>query len=254
MAEALKRMVSSVGGGRGTGGTTSRGVPPDEGRRQGKIVIPPIGATEPTLVMVRHGSTANNEAPEKFRGWLDLPLDAHGIQEAEDIKASFAKSPVVRIYSSDLQRAMQTASIITQDHPNHPNVISSFGLRPWDLGNWEGQAVKPHLQEMLDYETRRPGVAVPGGESFHNFVYRFLTTLRKIFAEDQVIPGVFVVVTHTRCLRATAAWLKAGARGYNLDMSVMTSPEEPAPGGVVIASLRDRQFIELGQEAKEDNE
>ena len=63
------------------------------------------------IVLIRHGQTAWNRI-EKFRGQVDLPLDETGLAQAEATARRVADWSPVAVYSSPLQRAVQTAQAI----------------------------------------------------------------------------------------------------------------------------------------------
>jgi broad specificity phosphatase PhoE len=66
------------------------------------------------LILVRHGKTVLNshDNEERLRGWLDIPLDEQGLQEAELTARRVAQYQVAHIYSSDLRRARQTSDAV----------------------------------------------------------------------------------------------------------------------------------------------
>ena len=68
-----------------------------------------------SLILIRHGETDWN-TQQRIQGQRDLPLNETGRQQARDLQPvlapAFAGSTVkVRVLSSDLQRALQTAQI-----------------------------------------------------------------------------------------------------------------------------------------------
>ena len=72
-----------------------------------------------TLTVVRHGQTSYNKK-RITQGQLDIPLDEVGIQQAALAGEELKEESFDCIYSSDLSRAIQTASEITKQ-----NVASS---------------------------------------------------------------------------------------------------------------------------------
>lgn len=93
------------------------------------------------LIMVRHGRTVLNslDDSERLRGWLEVPLDQQGLQEAVETAERIARHPVQRIYCSDLPRARQTAEAVVK--ATKAPIVHTSDLRPWNLGTLAGQRV-----------------------------------------------------------------------------------------------------------------
>jgi probable phosphoglycerate mutase len=62
----------------------------------------------PTLHFIRHGETDWN-AGGRVQGNTDVPLSDRGREQAEELATRLADWPIGAIYSSDLQRALDTA-------------------------------------------------------------------------------------------------------------------------------------------------
>ncbi len=171
------------------------------------------GPTRP-LDFIRHTSTTLNSTPDKdrIRGWVDVPLNDKGIQEAEKVGRDLAllKAKPRVLFSSDLQRAVKTAHIISQ-MTGIPLAQPVQGLRPWHLGHFQGEEsakITPQMKMFVD----NAGQRVPGGESFNEFRTRFLSTMRGLLAQTQFRMGI---VSHHRNERLLAATEKAGWRGFD---------------------------------------
>lgn len=70
------------------------------------------------LYLVRHGETHEN-AEGIVQGWLDTHLNENGIKQAEQLVESF-NEPIEAIFSSDLQRAVETAEFFRAKYPSLP--------------------------------------------------------------------------------------------------------------------------------------
>lgn len=96
---------------------------------------------EPIVVLARHGETVLN-ANGVLRGHLDPPLDDAGIEEVAALGAAIAALLAphhpVRIITSPLQRAVQTAQAIAACTPAPVEVAQ--GLIDRDYGRWAGQS------------------------------------------------------------------------------------------------------------------
>ncbi len=163
------------------------------------------------LIIVRHGHTSLNVPgrDERLRGWLDIPLDEQGLQEAEETAERLAAYPVEAIFSSDLRRARQTAEMLRRR--THAHVAHATELRPWNLGVFCGQRVLDIIP-FLNLLNHHPELAAPSGESFYQFYGRYsqqLTTMMNLAAESS---RNIVAVTHVRNLLATQTIIEHGDR------------------------------------------
>ncbi len=147
-----------------------------------------------TLVLVRHGRTALN-ADGRFRGLLDPPLDAVGLAEARAVGRALAERPVVRVVSSPLTRAVQTAGQIAVIHGI--DVIMDAGLRDRDYGEWAGQFETDVVRQWGSVD------AAPGVEPRAQLLARTRRTM------DGQLPyladGDVVLVSHDAVLRSLLA-------------------------------------------------
>ena len=202
------------------------------------------GPTRP-VDFIRHGSTALNAGPDKdrIRGWVDVPLDDKGIKEAESIGRELAlmKAKPRVLFSSDLQRAAKTAHIISQ-MAGIPLAPPEHGLRPWNLGHFQGvesAKIAPQMKMFVN----NPGHRVPGGESFNEFRTRFFSTMRGLLAKTQFRMGI---ISHHRNERLLAASEKTGWQGF--DKTEFTRHGSP-PGVLITFEIPynvPRQSIQRG--------
>jgi broad specificity phosphatase PhoE len=162
------------------------------------------------LILVRHGHTCLNVPgkDERLRGWLDIPLDEQGLQEAAETAERLANYPVEAIYSSDLRRARQTAEILRR-RTHAPKVTATPELRPWNLGVFCGQRVFDILP-FLDQLNKHPGLAAPSGESFYQFYGRYSHRLTELMGLALRSEKCVVAVTHVRNVLAAQTVIEQG--------------------------------------------
>lgn len=151
------------------------------------------------LYIVRHGQTRANET-NTIQGQGDTELNELGLQQAERVAHRLQSVTFNAVYSSDLKRAMVTATtIVPQKTP-----IASPQLREWDLGDWVGkhrQEVEAKYPETWQgFLLDQPGLMIPGGESRDQVEQRagaFLEQLATDHAGETVL-----VVSHCGTIRA----------------------------------------------------
>ncbi|XP_073226922.1 phosphoglycerate mutase-like protein 4 isoform X2 [Cicer arietinum] len=89
------------------------------------------------IVVVRHGQTIWN-AESKIQGHLDVELNEIGRQQARAVADKLSRGPKISgIYSSDLQRAFETAQIIASKC-GELEVVKDLDLRERHKGDLQG--------------------------------------------------------------------------------------------------------------------
>lgn len=155
------------------------------------------------LLIIRHGHTPLNlpGQDERLRGWLDIPLDKEGLEEAAETGKFIRQNyDVDLIYTSDLRRARHTAEVLRRT--TGAAVTHTSDLRPWNLGVFCGQRVR-EIIPFLNLLNQHPGLAAPSGESFYQFYGRYAHRLRALLSEAETSPNAIAVVTHVRNLLAS---------------------------------------------------
>ncbi|UQS82082.1 histidine phosphatase family protein [Bombilactobacillus folatiphilus] len=102
------------------------------------------------LYIVRHGQTDTNKTGKMNGAGTDLPLNDQGIQQVKTLKASLDMNQIDALYTSPLQRAVQTAQILSQEQL--PLQIDER-LREIDYGDWDGQDehwLQTHYPQVFD--------------------------------------------------------------------------------------------------------
>ena len=134
-----------------------------------------------TVYFVRHGESVTN-LEHRFTGQLDVPLTEKGMAQAK-LTAEFLKDvPFTAMYSSDLQRAYDTATAIAAFHPIP--VVPITGLREIDCGKWTGIPFDDiawlYPEDYHRWRTEIGLATCTGGESMIQLQQRALRTLRSI--------------------------------------------------------------------------
>ena len=89
------------------------------------------------IYLLRHGQTAWNKG-RIFRGRHDIPLDSHGLAQAQCASRALKEIQLVKIHSSPLSRAMQTAEPIAARQDLQIAKVPQ--LLDIDYGQWTGKS------------------------------------------------------------------------------------------------------------------
>jgi probable phosphoglycerate mutase len=148
--------------------------------------------------LVRHGETLWN-AERRLQGWLDIPLNANGKKQAEEL-AQYLESTTFdanfdAFYSSDLSRAYDTARIATRTLTD--TVVQHPGLRERSYGVYQGitwAALSASSESETPTDLRDPDRLIEDGESYRAFAQRVQTSFEEIARAHP--GGNIMVFTH----------------------------------------------------------
>ncbi|MCL6625730.1 histidine phosphatase family protein [Alicyclobacillus shizuokensis] len=140
------------------------------------------------LWLVRHGETDWN-LEQRVQGWLDIPLNANGRQQAEMLSHQLQGIPFQALYSSDLTRALTTARILAKNVPLP--IRTSPELRERGLGEAEGLL-------RVEAQRRYPNGA-PSRETEEQMHRRLISVMDRIVSE--VNHGRVLCVSHGGFIR-----------------------------------------------------
>ncbi len=156
-----------------------------------------------TLILLRHGRTAWN-AVGRAQGHADVPLDELGRAQAEAAARALAGRGPVRLWSSDLARARETAERVAV--ATGLTVETTEAFREYSVGDRTGLTLPEFAERFPDeYAAWQAGTAgVAGAESDADVLARFVPALRA--AQDALGPGeTGIVVTHGAAMKAALA-------------------------------------------------
>ncbi|KAI9113624.1 hypothetical protein K1719_015551 [Acacia pycnantha] len=153
------------------------------------------------IVVVRHGETAWN-ADGRIQGHLDVELNEVGRAQAAAVAERLFREPkVFAVYSSDLQRAYETAQLIATKCGGL-EVVKDPDLRERHLGDLQGMSrreaskTNPTAYKAMDRGQEIPG----GGESLDQLSERCTSALQRIGMKH--LGERVVVVSHGGAIRS----------------------------------------------------
>jgi len=133
------------------------------------------------FLLVRH---AENDwvSTGRLAGWTPgVHLNSHGRLQAQALGERLAAMPLAAIYSSPLERAIETAEAIAALHPGL--VVQSLdGVGEVRFGQWEGKSLgklrrKPLWNVVQSYPSR---AAFPEGETFRQAQARAVDAVEQL--------------------------------------------------------------------------
>lgn len=152
------------------------------------------------VIFIRHGETDWNRI-KRIQGHIDIPLAETGLEQAERLAERLVREArdglrLDAIYSSDLQRARQTARPAATALGLEPRLVE--GLRERAYGVFQGHDSDEIAQRFPDdyahWQTRDPGFAPAGGESVRAFYHRIVHAVSAIVSAHP--GGRIACVTH----------------------------------------------------------
>lgn len=170
------------------------------------VSIQPAGLRR-RVVFWRHGRTSWNAAG-RFQGQTDIPLDDVGHKQARKAAKLLAALGPVRILSSDLQRAQDTAGYLAQLTGLEVSVDAR--LRETFAGEWQGMTFE-EIEASFPVDTRRwelddTTVRAGGGETRVEVAHRLAEAVNESLAT--LPPGAtMVLATHGGAARVAIAHL-----------------------------------------------
>ena len=144
------------------------------------------------LLVLRHGQTAWN-VDQRIQGQLDIPLNEHGLWQAEQLALALAGEELHAVYSSDLQRAVATAAPLARGAGLA--LQTDRALRERAFGDFEGVSFREIEQRWPEaasrWRRREPDFAPGGGETLRQFYARSVQAATQLAARH---PGQTVAL------------------------------------------------------------
>lgn len=114
------------------------------------------------VFLIRHGETDRN-ATSVFQGYGPVPLNARGRRQATRVAERLRPMRPAMLYSSDILRARQTATIIGRKL--QLPVQFCAGLREWNVGVWAGKPTADYTAHLETVQAHPVTYVPPEGES-----------------------------------------------------------------------------------------
>jgi probable phosphomutase (TIGR03848 family) len=159
----------------------------------------------PLLLLIRHGENdfvKTGKLPGQTPG---IHLNERGQKQAQALGDALKQVPIKVIYSSPLERAMETAVPIA--NARALQVIPEPDLKDADVGRWQGKSLKAlrltNAWKIVQHAPSR--FRFPEGESFPGVQTRIANALENILRKHNKPKDIIAVVFHADPIRLAVA-------------------------------------------------
>lgn len=181
------------------------------------------------FLLIRHATT--DSVGKRLSGRMaGVPLNEEGRAQAQKLAERLAGLQIAAIYSSPLERAVQTAGPMA--NLLHLQTVISEDFLEINFGDWTNSAFE-ELQNQPEFErfnSFRSNTRIPGGELMPEAQLRMITGLQKLCV--QYPRETVVVVSHSDLIKAVVAYYA----GIHLDMFQRI---EISPASVSVIQIYD---------------
>ena len=155
-----------------------------------------------TILLARHGESDWNRS-KQWQGFADRPLTDLGREQAAELARRLSDTELDAVYSSDLQRARDTAEVVART--KGLTVQTTPDLREVDVGSWSGLTRAEAEARYPEHYARwlQGGEGWDDGETYEQLGERVVRAIRRIakaHEEERVL-----VVAHGGTIRAIHA-------------------------------------------------
>lgn len=133
------------------------------------------------IILIRHGESKWNKIG-KIQGQKDIELTQKGRKQAKKLAEDLKKEKIDYIYTSDLERAYETANIISKEL-NKP-IFLTKKLREINFGDWQGKTInqiKNKYKNQFNTWRKSPHLlSLSGAENLIKVQERSMLLLREL--------------------------------------------------------------------------
>ena len=160
------------------------------------------------IYLTRHGQTLWN-IEKRLQGRGNSPLIEDGIERAKELRDRIKGMNIDVIYSSPIERALNTANIIKGD--KNIEVITDDGLMEMCFGDYEGRRTDEVMKENPSWDIGlimkgNTILSAPNGENLAEVRDRVSKTMDRIIEENR--GKTILIVAHGITLKALMYYFK----------------------------------------------
>jgi 2,3-bisphosphoglycerate-dependent phosphoglycerate mutase len=180
----------------------------------------------PILTLLRHGESQWN-LENRFTGWVDVPLSPKGELEASRAGELLKNVPMDKVYTSVLQRAIETARIVLEERgtPDLP-IERDKALNERMYGDLQGlnkdETAQKFGAEQVHIWRRSYDIPPPNGESLKDTAARTLPYFNEHIFPDIKAGKNVLVAAHGNSLRSIVMELDKLTKEQVLELNIPT--------------------------------
>lgn len=155
------------------------------------------------VLLIRHGT--NDWVHGRLAGWTPgVHLNDAGRQQAESLAARLAPIPLDAIYTSPLDRTLETARAIAAPRGMPLHIVDAIGEVKY--GEWQGAELKELYKHELwpGVQFYPSGTRFPGGETLGESQARMVAAIDTLRARHP--KGIIAVVSHADVIKLALAY------------------------------------------------
>ncbi len=150
----------------------------------------------PLLLLIRHGENDYVKTSKMAGRIPGIHLNEQGRKQAQALGEALKDFPITAIYSSPLERAMETAAPIAE--ARKLEITQEPDLMDTDMGKWEGKSWKVlSLTKAWKIVQNAPSrFRFPEGESFTEAQTRYASAIERIVKKHHKPKDIIAVIFH----------------------------------------------------------
>ncbi len=150
----------------------------------------------PLLLLIRHGENDFVKSGKMAGRLPGIHLNEKGQKQAQALADALKDVPLKAVYSSPLERAMETAKPIAESHKL--KIVQEPDLMDTDIGKWQGRSWRVlGLTKVWRIVQNAPSrFRFPEGESFLEAQTRYVMAIERIIQKNNKPKDIVAVVFH----------------------------------------------------------
>jgi probable phosphomutase (TIGR03848 family) len=160
------------------------------------------------VLLIRHGENEYVKSGRLAGRQPGVHLNKNGIEQANRVAESLANTKLAALYTSPLDRTIETASPISISQ--NLKILTRPGLNELDMGDWQNKTIKQLSKRKLwKVVQKRPSLMkFPNGETFADAQLRIVNEILSLVARHSE-KEIIACVGHSDMIKLAIAYFIA---------------------------------------------